>query len=366
MTENDQYKEAVRRISGISQTLEPALDLTDLEHIYGLPDEIAALSHLEQIDLRGTTIGKIEAIKGMSSICVLDVACTNVTDLDTIATLTNLEWLSIAETSVDDILPLVGLRKLSALSVRKTRVRDLRPLLELRGLSLDPEPAIWFHGTPATANDPLLAELSLIEDDTRRTTDTLAYLRTLPPYPEPLPWLSGETARQKNGRSASSKAQIAQTQIAFLLEHAALTNVHAGTTASQIRLALRDVPAAEGTNRLPEALETAGHIADILDRLSTASLDPAADNREAELTARLAELEAELAALTQALQDAEQKAAAAEALAKSSVFVEEYKTMSGGELAKFQFFLAKTGTLTGVIYLLGQTHPLIQALLKVL
>lgn len=187
MTENDDYNEAVRRVANIAQTLVPVLDLTDLRSIRRLPDDIARLVHLEQIDLRGTLITKIEAIKGMTSICVLDLACTNVVDLETVRSLKNLEWLSLAETDVNDIFQLGQLPKLSSLSIRKTQVRDMRPLLSLRGLSLDPDPAIWFHGTPATANDPILAELSLIEDDTRRTIDTLSYLRSLPPYPDPLP-----------------------------------------------------------------------------------------------------------------------------------------------------------------------------------
>jgi len=42
-----------------------------------------------------------------------------------------------------------------------------------------------FKNTPATARDGRLAELAEIENDEERARETLAYLRSLPPWPEP-------------------------------------------------------------------------------------------------------------------------------------------------------------------------------------
>ena len=65
------------------------------------------------------------------------------------------------------------------------QVADLRPIRGLAALGTNREPGLGFRDTPATRADGTLARLAGIEDPEDRARETLAYLNTLPPWPEP-------------------------------------------------------------------------------------------------------------------------------------------------------------------------------------
>ena len=82
------------------------------------------------------------------------------------------------------------LSALSVLSINETQVSDLRPLLPLEELGEGESAGLWYVNTPASRATPELQRLSQVENNNyaKCYRDTVAYLKTLPPYPEPLPW----------------------------------------------------------------------------------------------------------------------------------------------------------------------------------
>jgi hypothetical protein len=81
--------------------------------------------------------------------------------------------------------PLAGLAGLRGLELDGCQVADLRPIRGLAKLGTNHPPGLSFHDTPATRADGTLARLAGIEDTEARARVTLAYLNTLPPWPDP-------------------------------------------------------------------------------------------------------------------------------------------------------------------------------------
>ena len=185
---------------------------------------LSALDGLLTLDLSNTPISDIAPLAALKWLTKLDLSDTAVSDTAALGALTELEGLYLSRTQVSDIAPLVklkGLEKLwlsntpvmdtsifatlkalNGLDLRNTQVIDLRPIATL---SLDTEGllnGLWFTGTPATEKDPELARLAAITNTHDRTAQTLAYLRTLPPWPEPLPWLQAEDRTGKTRHNA--------------------------------------------------------------------------------------------------------------------------------------------------------------------
>ena len=173
-----------------------------------------------------------------------------------------------------------------------------------------------------------------------------------------MPW-------EGTGTGDGTPAQVAQAQIAFLLDHAAVSQVCALTTAGQIRQALRDVPASDG-NKLPPVLQTMSDVADVLDRLASAPIGPENPNREAELTAHIKALEDQVQTLTAQLEDAEKAREAAEALAKSDGFWSSYGKAAGTAAGAGTVALTTVAVPTALTYFLGAEHPLIHSFLTVM
>jgi hypothetical protein len=97
-----------------------------------------------------------------------------------------LQTLSLFSTLVSDLEPISHLIELQALDLDYTKVSDLRPIVALSALGNgDFSRGLNFMNTPATKLDRRLDELAKIENHHERTRETLAYLRTLPPWPEP-------------------------------------------------------------------------------------------------------------------------------------------------------------------------------------
>ncbi len=121
-----------------------------------LPPEIADLTEVTSLNLANTQITDLTPIIGLVRIVGLFLDNTQVVDLTPIADLTRITWLRLDNSQVSDLRPMLSLTKLNGSSV-------------FWGLE--------FHNTPATAMDPILAELSEIENEIDRATKTFAYLR---------------------------------------------------------------------------------------------------------------------------------------------------------------------------------------------
>ena len=145
---------------------ELVLDREECRALDRLPPEIAEFGALTQLDLVNT----------------------EVRDLTPLAGLTGLQLLRLNQTAVQDLTPLAGLTGLQTLWLNRTAVQDLRPIRDLPQLGEVRVGGLGFRGTPAVARDAELRRLSEIGDSRERTRETLAYLKTLPPWPEPLPW----------------------------------------------------------------------------------------------------------------------------------------------------------------------------------
>ena len=171
--------------------LTPLADLTALRSLYASETQVSNL----------TPLADLHALKNLA------LGRTNVIDITPLLGLTSLEWLAIYDTQISNFAPLANLTKLKSLYLGQTKIGELGSLAnktELESLSLDftevsdlrpirdlplnvgeEQDGLSFSYTPATEKDPELARLAKIEDNATRTRDTLAYLKTLPPWPEP-------------------------------------------------------------------------------------------------------------------------------------------------------------------------------------
>ncbi|MGB3687764.1 MAG: leucine-rich repeat domain-containing protein [Jannaschia helgolandensis] len=179
--------------------------VTDLSHIADLTNlhlldldntqvadlsPIAGLTNLQLLSLNNTQVTDLSPIADLTNLQRLDLDNTQVTDLSHIAGLTNLQTLALDTTQVTDLSHVAGLTNLTWLNLGNTQVTDLRFLLDLSRLPHPDVPEksriVYFSDTPA-CNDPAIATAAEIEDDEDRLQALLAHLRTLPPWPEPLP-----------------------------------------------------------------------------------------------------------------------------------------------------------------------------------
>ncbi|MGY6645613.1 MAG: leucine-rich repeat domain-containing protein [Salinarimonas sp.] len=152
---------------------------------------LAGLTNLETLYLDNTQVSGLTPLAGLTNLETLYLDNTQVSDLTPLASLTKLMMLDLDNTQVGDLTPLASLTNLETLNLDGTLVADLRPLVgldrlaEQRGYKFPGIVGLRFRNTPATARDGHLAELSKINDDEERTRETLEYLRSLPPWPEP-------------------------------------------------------------------------------------------------------------------------------------------------------------------------------------
>ncbi|QNR62761.1 hypothetical protein H9N28_14600 [Rhodobacter capsulatus] len=146
---------------------------------------LAGLSALQGLRLEETAVFDLSPLAGMTGLQALWLEGTAVRNIDPLAGLNALLILQLSETAVSDLSPLAGITGLQALELARSAVVDLRPIRGLDKLGTGARPGLHFTNTPATRADAELARLSDIDDDAIRTRETLAYLNTLPPWPEP-------------------------------------------------------------------------------------------------------------------------------------------------------------------------------------
>ena len=150
---------------------------------------LQVLTGLQQLLLNQTGVVDLTPLQALTGLQGLYLNQTGVVDLTPLQALTGLQRLLLDQTGVVDLTPLQALTGLQRLSLNQTGVVDLRPICDLPLSGKGPFSGISFANTPAIARDPELLRLSAVEDNEQRTRETLAYLKTLPKWPEPLPWL---------------------------------------------------------------------------------------------------------------------------------------------------------------------------------
>ncbi len=99
-----------------------------------------------------------------------------------------LRLLDLSNTAITDLSPLQGMTGLQTLALNQTGVTDLRPILGIERLVTSNAARLYFRETSAVLHDSGLLQLSGMNNAQTRTRATIAYLKTLPPWPEPLPW----------------------------------------------------------------------------------------------------------------------------------------------------------------------------------
>lgn len=154
---------------------------------------LAGLHDLTELVLASTNVRDVSPLADNPALTELDLSGTQVVDINPIGSLPRLKRLLLDRTKVSDISALSAAKNLVSLDVVGTHVSDLRPVTDMILLSGEsPVDGLNFSMTPATRNDPELERLSGINEPKERTARTLAYLKTLPPWPEPLPWLQAD------------------------------------------------------------------------------------------------------------------------------------------------------------------------------
>jgi len=149
---------------------------------------LASLTALEWLDLTQTAVSDLAPLASLTALQSLRLNQTAVSGLTPLARLAALQRLWLNQTAVSDLTPLSGLAELTDLWMDGSQVADLRPIRGLVKLGTKQAPGLSFKETPATRLDGDLARLAEIEDTEARARETLAYLATLPPWPQPLPW----------------------------------------------------------------------------------------------------------------------------------------------------------------------------------
>ncbi|QUJ77485.1 hypothetical protein KDD17_05695 [Sulfitobacter albidus] len=216
MTADEAYAEAERRIEEHIESDEDmrSISFGDLEALEEIPPLIRKVESLFYIDLENTQVANIDVLSGFDTLEILNINLTRVTDLkpvetlinltdlyitglhpqslDPLSRLFNLELLHMWDAKITDLSALTRLHNLMDLNIIGTEVEDLRPIagisFDSKGKGYPISPRIEFRNTKAVEKSEDLRALSEIIDDRERTEKTLAYLRSLPPYPEPLPW----------------------------------------------------------------------------------------------------------------------------------------------------------------------------------
>ncbi|MFH1119548.1 MAG: leucine-rich repeat domain-containing protein [Bacteroidota bacterium] len=105
---------------------------------------LAKLTSLEDLNVSGTGIAEISAIKEISNLRNLDLSDNGIVDLSPVAGLKSLELLDISNSKITEVNRLSGLRNLRILSLDHCAITQAAPLLNLKRLEL-----LYAEGVPA-------------------------------------------------------------------------------------------------------------------------------------------------------------------------------------------------------------------------
>ena len=197
------YARAEQAISETGKNSVATLDLSGrqgFKHLATLPPDIANLTALTRLDLRGTQVSDLSPLTDLIALTSLDLEHTQVSDVSPLAGLTALNSLGLngtqvsdvsplaglttltslvlVGTQVSDIAPLAGLTALTDLYLSGTQVSDLSPLLKLTQLEKNPSKfGLSFENTAAAKADKRIAEMAKTTDAKDRAAALFAYLR---------------------------------------------------------------------------------------------------------------------------------------------------------------------------------------------
>lgn len=122
------FRKAQFRISRAKIFRSKSLDLGTLM-MSGLPDSIADLNHLKELNLSGTVLTNIDEISALRRLEVLDFSLSDVKAITFIEGLKELKVLNIRKVkNVSDFSYLRGLSRVVEIDCRRTQIQDLSPL----------------------------------------------------------------------------------------------------------------------------------------------------------------------------------------------------------------------------------------------
>ena len=115
-----------------------------------IPDGLAALNRLSNLDFDNTPVADLGPLSGLSGLRTLRLDTTLVADLGPLSGLSRLEELYLSNTRVADLGPLAGFSMLQTLYLSNTQVADLGPLSGLSVLR-----TLYLHRTRVADIGPL-------------------------------------------------------------------------------------------------------------------------------------------------------------------------------------------------------------------
>ena len=118
-TPDKAYEEALRRIRVKEKTGGVELNLRGLEILNRLPLDLARLTSLQSLDLRGCELSDISPLAGLTSLQSLNLNyCNQLSDISPLAGLTSLRELILSECpQLSDLTPLARLTSLQELDL---------------------------------------------------------------------------------------------------------------------------------------------------------------------------------------------------------------------------------------------------------
>ena len=364
------YAAALEEIERVKRAGETQLRLSEsrFHALSRIPPEVAGIAGLTRLWLTETQVSDFTPLAGLKGLKSLWLSQTQITDLTPLAGLTGLTRLYLSRTQITDLTPIAGLTGLTGLWLDQTQVSDLRPIRALPFNGKDSRLGLRFRSTPATQSDAELARLAAIKDTTQRINETLAYLKTLPPWPKPYTPAARPdgTPPQPIGEAPIPPRDIrtAAGQIHFLLNNALVTRTTADQFATQIETALRGVPVTRG-NELPPVLQMMADVAVVLRHLAPNGQDHSRAIEESALRLQIAHLEDLVINLRHALADESKAREAAEALAGRDGFWTSVKRGAGEKVGAWGVGLVGVGAIGALTFFLGSDHKDLQGLLTV-
>ncbi len=167
------YAEAERLIEAARRAGATKLDLSGfgigkLKALDRIPDSIATLPGLTEVDLTGTPVTDLTPLAHLPALATLELGGTPVTDLTPLAHLPSLITLNLNRTGIADLTPLERLPALVRLYIGQTQVSNLTPLAQLRTLA-----TLCLGKTPVTDLTALAHHFALetLGFDRTRVTD---------------------------------------------------------------------------------------------------------------------------------------------------------------------------------------------------
>ena len=130
----DAYAAAEARILAAQEDGDRIIRFNDLANLGELPPELAEMTDLIQVDLRGTAVRDITLLQRLPNLRILSLRGTLVEDLSPLKALENLDTLDISQTWVRDLTPLTELPLLRRLDIGNTWTSSLEPATRMPAL----------------------------------------------------------------------------------------------------------------------------------------------------------------------------------------------------------------------------------------